>query len=260
MRREAIGDGGYIAQIDGGSIDALNRQIAQPFNLPRAAVQTDIVFRRADLGGARGQHQALQVHRGQQVLRRQAFRLQQAGVHIDHHLPLLAAVRIRHDGSGNRDQLRTQKVETQIVELVFRKSLTGEAQLQNGNAGCAEVDDLRRLGSGRKLPQEKLRSRGHLGVRGVQTGIRLQEQFDDNHAVIRGGFQMFDVVYQRGERFLVRGGQAAFEFFRVQTRIGPGHGDHGDVDIREDVGGCPENDHRSDDQNQKRQDQERVRL
>ena len=93
LRREAVAHVGDVAQVDGGVADHLDRQVVQLRHRAGGRVQAHVVLELADLGGAGRQHQVLQVDGVEHVGRGQPLRLQHARVQVDHHLPLLAAVR-----------------------------------------------------------------------------------------------------------------------------------------------------------------------
>ena len=91
--------------------------------------------------------------------------------------------------------------------------------------------------AGRELAQLELRGAADLGVGGVEAGARLEVDLHDDLSVDGGRFDVLDVVDQRGERFLVGGGEAAFELFGVESGVLPGDRDDGDIDVGEDVVG-----------------------
>ncbi len=137
---------------------------------------------------------------------------------------------------GDGDQLGTDSVEADVVELLLGEPCAGETELQDGNAGGAEVDDLRRQDAGRQLAQHELGDGADLRVGGVQTGARLQVDLDDDYTGDGGGFGVLDVVDQRGESLLVGRGESAFELLGIETGVLPGDRDDRDIDVGEDVG------------------------
>ncbi len=70
---------------------------------------------------------------------------------------------------------------------------------------------------------------------------------------------MLDVVDEGGKLFLIGRGEAAFELLGVESRIGPGDGDDGDVDAGEDIDRGAEDDDRGGNENEDRQNDEGVR-
>ena len=101
-------------------------------------------------------------------------------VEVDHDRALLAAVDVGDDRAGDGGELRTDEVQAEVVELLLGEALAGEAELQDGHAGGAEVDDLRRQDAGRELTQHELRGAADLGVGGVEAGAGLEVDLDDD--------------------------------------------------------------------------------
>ena len=66
----------HVAEADRRAVDDLDRQIVQVVNRADAAVHADVVFGRADFGGAAGQDQILRVDGVDDVLRREIFGLE----------------------------------------------------------------------------------------------------------------------------------------------------------------------------------------
>jgi PAS domain S-box-containing protein len=235
-------------------------KVVQLLHSFRARIQIDIVFELIDLDSSRRQHQILQGQSVDHIRCRETFRLQQPLVEIDHNLSLLAAVRIGNRGARYGHELRPEEIQTDIVEVLFGKAR--ESQLQNRNRRGAEVQDQGRLRAFRHLSQDLLRDRGHLRGRSVETGVRLQVDLHERLPVHRHGLDVLDVVHQRGKHALVHSGDAAFHFLGVEARILPGDGDDddGNVDVWEDVGRRPQDNHRSEYQNEERDDDESVRA
>jgi hypothetical protein len=59
-----------------------------------------------------------------------------------------------------------------------------------------------------------------LGICGIEAGVRLKEEFLHRDAVISVG-SVCSILSISGERFFVRRGPAAFQFFRIQAGVGP---------------------------------------
>ena len=161
--------------------------------------------------------------------------------------------------SADRHELRPQEVDAQIEELLLGEALPRERELQDRDAGRAEVDDERRGGAGRILPDHGLGDRGDLGVRGVEARLRLQVDLDDGLPVDGGGLDALDVVHRGGEHALVGGGDPPFQLLGVEPAVLPGHRDDRDVDRGKDVGGRARDDDRTGDQDQESEDDEGVR-
>ena len=103
---------------------------------------------------------------------------------------------------------------------------------------------------------------------GAQVGVRDQSLarapaqrslVGDRLTVDGGGLDALDIVHRGGEDALVGCGDAALQLFCVQPAVLPGHGDHRDIDGGKDVGRCTGNDDGADDQDQEREDDERIR-
>jgi hypothetical protein len=124
----------------------------------------------------------------------------------------------------------------------------------------AEVDDLRRLRGRRKKPQNEAGKCYHLRVRAIHAGAGLEINLYDRSAVVRSRFDMLDVVYECREALLERSGQSGFQILRIQSCVRPGDRNDRDVDIREDVSGSPKNDGRTQQKNEDRENNERIRA
>ena len=66
-------------------------------------------------------------------------------IHVDHDLTLFSSIRKGYYGTGYGNQLGADEIESQIVQLLLGQAFACEAQLQNGNARGAEVNNLGRL-------------------------------------------------------------------------------------------------------------------
>jgi len=66
-------------------------------------------------------------------------------IQIDHHLTLLPTVWQWNHRARNRDHLRPDKIQRQVIQLLFRETLTRESKLKNRYARSAEIDNLRRF-------------------------------------------------------------------------------------------------------------------
>ncbi len=107
------------------------------------------------------------------------------------------------------------------------------------NRGCALRGDLRD---------------GHLDLH-----VGMEENLDDAAAVHRLRFGVLHIVDGGGEVALELRGDALFHLLRAESGVIPQHGDDGNVDVRENVGGGSQNHQRADQQNQQRKHNERVR-
>src|SRR5208282_2823342 len=173
---------------------------------PRIGVGAYIQFALTQLHGTRWEDQALGVHCVENIRRRNVSRLHQVVIQIDHHLTLLPTVWKRNHRSRNRDHLRPDKIQRQIIQLLFGETLTGEFKLKNRYARSAEIDNLRRLNTRWQQPKRKLGSADHLRVRSIHARMRLKKDFNDGCTVIARGFYVLDIINESSEHFLVRGG------------------------------------------------------
>jgi hypothetical protein len=109
------------------------------------------------------------------------------------------------------------------------------------------------------LPKGGLRYGRHLGIRGVQTGTGLQVNPDNGLTTYRGRFDVFDVVNCGGQYPFIRTREPTFQFFGIHAGKLPGHGDHWDVDVRENIGGRAQDHDRAQNQNEHGQNDEGIR-
>ncbi len=133
----------------------------------------NVVLIFADLGGTAWLNDVLFRHCVEHVARRESFGLQQARVEVQHDGALFAAIDVGDDCAGDGGELGTDEVEAEVVELLLGEVPAGEAELQDGHGGGAEVDDLRRQDAGRQVAENVLRSAADLGIGGVETGTLL---------------------------------------------------------------------------------------
>jgi hypothetical protein len=70
---------------------------------------------------------------------------------------------------------------------------------------------------------------------------------------------MFHVVDKSCEHPLVDRGHAPLHLLGAHAGEVPDHGDDRDVDFRENIGGCPEDDNRAQNEDEERDDDERIR-
>jgi hypothetical protein len=206
LGRGAMGVTCDVSQIDGCIAHLLDRKIVQFGHNPRIRVGAYIQFALTQLHGARREHQALGVHCVEHIRRRNVSRLHQVVIQIDHHLTLLPTVWKRNHRSRNRDHLRPDKIQRQVIQLLFGETLTGESKLKNRYARSAEIDNFRRLNTRWQRSKRKLRSANHLRVRSIHARMRLKKDFNDGCTVIASGFYVLDIINESSEHFLVRRG------------------------------------------------------
>ena len=113
------------------------------------------------------------------------FRLQGGSVDIHRHQPRLPAEGVWNRRALHRDQLGAQKIQSDIVQLLFRQSLAAEPDLKNRHAGGRILNDQRRRGADWKLSDDRLRDRGNLRQRGLNVGRRAEENLDHRDTIQR---------------------------------------------------------------------------
>ena len=259
LRRIAVADTCDVADVDHRAVHGLDRKAAEVFHPERRVVELDVVFEGADLLRADRRDQVLRGERVGDVLARQPARLQRRRVEVDLHLALLSAERIRDRGAGHRDQGRAQLVDADVGEILLGEPLAGQRNLDDRNGGGAIVEDQRRRRPRGHLLDHGLRDRGDLGVGDPDIDVRLKEDLDDADAVIGIGDDMFDVVDRRRQRPLKRRDHPPGHLIRRQAGIAPDHADHGDTNVRENVGRRAQRRERPDNQEKQREHDEGVR-
>ena len=185
-------------------------------------------------------------------------RLQRGGIEVDLDLALLAAERIRDRRAGHGDQRRAQLVDADIGKVLLGQPLARQRDLDDRHGGSAVVQDQRRRGARRQLPDHRLRDRRHLRVGGADIDIGLEEDLDDADAGIGIGDDVLDVVDRRRQRPLERRDDAPGHLVRRQAGVVPDHADDGDADVGKDVGRRAQRRQRSDDQEQDREHDESI--
>jgi hypothetical protein len=99
----------------------------------RAAVQPHIVFALAEFLRARREDDVLRADGVADVTRRQTVCLELLWIQIDHDLTGLASVRQRNLRALDSRKLSADKVQPEIVELLFGERLAAAAKLENRN-------------------------------------------------------------------------------------------------------------------------------
>ncbi|MDQ1094491.1 hypothetical protein QE400_003904 [Xanthomonas sacchari] len=260
LRRRAVADMRHVADEHRGAVDRLHRQVAEFRDVRWRVVELQRVFVLADLLRSHRRDEVLRRQRVGHVLRRQAARLQRRRVDVDLDLAGLAAERVRNRRAGHGGQLRADDVEPEVGQVLLGEPFAGQRQLDDRHRGGVVVEDQRRRGALRQLPQHGLRDGGDLRVGGTDVYGGLEEDLDDAEALDRIGFDVLDVVYGGGEHALERRGDAAGHLVGRQAGVLPHHGDHRDLDVRKDVGGRAQRGERTYDQDQQGQDDEGIRA
>ncbi len=184
LRRRPVTYPGDILHVDRGVPDRFNWNSVEVLHCLRRSIgHIDVVFFAPNLGRASRQDQVLQSDRINHIQCGQSLRLQRTGIQVHLHLPLLSAVGIRHGCSRDSDELGANVVETVVIQLLLGKPLAGECQLQHRHTGCAVSQNQWRGGSGRQLPQLRLRNRCDLCNPTLYIGCWLQEDLYYGDAV-----------------------------------------------------------------------------
>src|SRR6202043_562152 len=136
-------------EIDDGITHLLDRKIVELRYLLQVYVGVNVILELPYLGCAARQDELLIAERSQHIIRGHTLGLQQARVESDHDVTKFASIRIWNRSARNSDQLCTQKVQPNAVQLGFGQTITGEAELQNRNCGRVVIDDQRRERCGR---------------------------------------------------------------------------------------------------------------
>ena len=169
------------------------------------------------------------------VLRGQVLRLKGRKIDIDRHDPHLPAIRVRHRGAPHGRKTLLYPVQRHVLQLLLREFSARDTVLKDRNGRGIIADDERRGGAGRQEAQGCLPARRELshGVR--DRGAGLEEYLDHAHAVVRGGFNVLDIVDKGGDHALMVVDDARFYFLCGETVVHPDHGHDRDVDLRENV-------------------------
>src|SRR5436190_1656806 len=153
---------GDIAEINRSAVDRFDGQIIQFVEHARAGVDLDVVFRRADFGGAAGQNEVLRVDGVDDVLRGEAFGLQRGQIEVHGDDPCFSAVRPGHGRAQHGGQAHPNLVLGEIIKLLLGQFFAGHTVLQDGHRGGVIADDQGRLLPRRKQAQNRLRDGGDL--------------------------------------------------------------------------------------------------
>ena len=171
----------------------------------------------------------------------------------------LPPIGIGDRGAGHRHQRRAQLVDADVGEILLGQALARQRHLDDRNRRGAVIEDQRRRRARRHLLDQGLRNRGDLGVGGADVDVRLEENLDDADAVIGIRGDVLDVVDGGRQRALERRDDAPRHLVRRQAGVLPDHADHGNPDLRKNVGGRAQRCQRPDDQQQQREHDKGIR-
>ena len=225
----------HVTQVDQRAALRAKRKRIEPLDCCRTAVEPHEVFPAADLRGAGRQNQVLSGECIRYVACRQIIGIKCVRIEIHHDRRILASERKRNRSAFNGSELRTDEVLAQIVELLLRKRLAVERELQNRNARCVVLYDPRGKDPRRQWPQNRLRQRRDLGDRSFDLHTRLKKHTDRCHTLIRGRFDVLDIVDGGGHGAFIDGDDALGHLLWRHPAVRPDHAHHGDLDDGKDV-------------------------
>ncbi len=249
----------HVADIDHRVADDLDRQVAQRLHIGGRTIHLDRVFEAPDLLGAYRVNEVLRCERVGDILCGQPSRLKGRRIEIDLDLPNLATEGPRHGGAGNGDDLRAQRIDAEVEQLLLRQPLAREGELHDWHCRGVVVQDQGWRGILRQLSQHCLRDRGNLRIGHRDVHVRLKEHLDDADAHIGVGIDALDIIDRRRQRPLKRRGDARRHLLSREASVLPHDTDHGDTDLGKNVDWGPEDRQRSRQQDKQGQDHERVR-
>ena len=258
LRRAAVADMGDVMNVDHRAIDGFDRQVAERVDHGRRVVELNRVFKGTDFLRADRGNQVLRGERVGDVLAGEAARPHRLRIDIDLHLAKLAAERPGHRRAGHGDDGNADEVEAEVEQRLLGQAFARQRELDDRDGRGVVVQDQRRHGAGRHVPEQGLRDGGDLGVGGANVGTLLEEHLDDADAGVRVRLDVLDVVDRRGQRPLELGDHAAGHLLRRQSGIAPDHRDHRDSDFREYVDGRAPGRERPDDEEKESEDDEGV--
>ncbi len=171
----------HVVDVDDRAVDCLDRQVVEVLHGNRAAVQFDVVLELSYLLRAGRDDQILRIDRVDDVVGRNAARLQQPLVEIDLHLARTSPVRKRNRRARNAGELCSDEIIGEVVETLLRNGLAGKRQLNDRDAGGVIGEDERRRAAWRQLLQPRLRTRRQLTHREVNVRARVKEVLDNRN-------------------------------------------------------------------------------
>ncbi len=236
LRRRALMDVGNVMHVDDEVLDFLHRQLVDLVEHGGTGVEGHVPVEFADLLVAGRQNEVLRGDGVDDVLGRDAVRLHRLLIEIDLHLQDLATIGRGHRRSLDGGKLRPDEVLSEIEQLHLGQRPARQRKLQDRHAGGVVAQDIGRRDAGRQQLQHGLGSRRHLRHGCGNIDLLLEEDLDHAIAAQRLRLDMFDVADLGAQGALIVVDHAARHVVRQQTVIGPDHTDHGNIDIRKDVG------------------------
>ena len=142
----------------------------------RAGAQAHVVLELADLGAARRQDRGLRATALSTSWGASPFDCSSRGSRLMLTCRCLPPYGSGTTAPGTVISWVRRKLNDRSFSSCSDSPLPDTPELQHRHARCAEVDDLRRQGPGRHEAQRPLRRAGHLRVRGIEAGTRLQDR------------------------------------------------------------------------------------
>jgi len=258
LRRVSVAHVGDVSQVDGRSTGVLYRQVVEAVDDRGARVGEDRILERADLRGARREDQVLIVYGGRDVRRRESPRVELRSVEIDDDLALLTADRERKLRALHGRERWTQKVRSDVVDLLLVERGARETELENGHVGRAVRDDEWRRRTGRHRLHDRVRRGRDLRHGCVRGDAGLQEDLRDGHASERLALDVLDPAHGGRGRALELGRDPTLHLARLETGVRPDRCDDRNVDLRIDVRRHAQDRHRSHQDDEHGEHHERV--
>ena len=184
--------------------------------------------------------------------------LQRSRIQVHGHQPRFAAIRVGDSRALHRDQLSSNEVESQIVQLLFGNGLATDSNLQNRHARSGILNDERRRRPWRQKAQKGLRDRRHLRDGGLNIGGGAEVNLHYGHTGKRLRIDVVNVIDERSQSALGGRSDAICHLLRCQTLIVPNDANDRDVDFRKDIRRGSQDDDRRKDQYQQRHHHKRV--
>ena len=119
LRGRAVPDIADIADIDGGAVDGLYRQVVEGGDRRGGIIEVYRILRRADFDVAGGDDLVLGGDGIGDVLGGKLVGLQRLRVNVHLDLPDFAAIGVRDGDAGDSRQRRTHEVEREVENLLL---------------------------------------------------------------------------------------------------------------------------------------------
>ena len=188
LRRRTVVSVSDVADAHSRAIDGLDRQDVHGLDRIGRVVQMDNIFLVADFLRSDRRDLVLPPDRPDNVVGREAVRMQFLGIDIDLHLTALTAIRRGNRGTLDGRQLRPDEILRAVENFRLRHLVARQGQLDDRHAGGVENQDIGRREPRRHMFQLGLRNGRDLGESDSEIDIRLEENF--HHAVIGHGLRL----------------------------------------------------------------------